>query len=525
MTLYEKYRKLDIDFSQLSLEPGDTLGGYFCTPKGAEVIGWAGVDGIHCCLVKGFGEMVFAVNPSNPPGDYVHPLARSFEDFLCLILACGFDAAEQAWMWNRGEFDAFLETYPPTPEQRAALDSLRDSLDLTPMEDPYGYIKGVQSGFDYRTIPYSKEYYDLMPDESEPQGPPERPEWRVYFEDSFGSQHYGHDTPGKEIPVNRVFTWAGKTWHIPAVYSCGKGLVMDICVELEPDDLRAFLDKWWPNEQEGREWSAEEQEQQNEENPMTVHFQPTLTVNGKPQRRRSGTGFGWMPDSCRPVEEQGQRNQQDWEAVWLMEHYGLDPEKGWTFFRESFPWTTETKPALRTLSLSLEQDPVATPGPRFTVSGAGDAVEFTYPVTGARHTLRVVEYESQEADLSHLPAEWDYPSHYTALSYVVEPELPLQSLTVRDCGQGDRPRPKPPEELDALAAIGGADAPAVACSVGVIGGSDGPMTILLANGKSGQPRAACSALYFDSPEQIEWRMVFYQKTVEGIELDLPLPKR
>lgn len=36
--------------------------------------------------------------------------------------------AEQAWMWNRGEFDAFLETYPPTPEQRAALDGLRDGL-------------------------------------------------------------------------------------------------------------------------------------------------------------------------------------------------------------------------------------------------------------------------------------------------------------------------------------------------------------------------------------------------------------
>ena len=48
MTLYEKYKKLGIDFSQLSLEPGDTSGGYFCTPKGAEVIGWAGVDGIHC---------------------------------------------------------------------------------------------------------------------------------------------------------------------------------------------------------------------------------------------------------------------------------------------------------------------------------------------------------------------------------------------------------------------------------------------------------------------------------------------
>ena len=153
MTLYEKYKKLDIDFSQLGLEPGDTNGGYFCTPIGAEVIGWAGADGIHCCFVKGFGEVVFAVNPSNLPGDYVHPLARSFEDFLRLLLACGLDAAEQAWMWNQGEFDGFLETDPPTPEQRATLDALRDGLKLAPMEDPYGYIKEVQSSFDYGKIP------------------------------------------------------------------------------------------------------------------------------------------------------------------------------------------------------------------------------------------------------------------------------------------------------------------------------------------------------------------------------------
>ena len=56
MTLYEKYCGLDMDFSRLSLERGDTEGGYFCDPVGAEVIGWAGVDGIHCCFVEGFGD-------------------------------------------------------------------------------------------------------------------------------------------------------------------------------------------------------------------------------------------------------------------------------------------------------------------------------------------------------------------------------------------------------------------------------------------------------------------------------------
>ena len=100
--------------------------------------------------------------------------------------------------------------------------------------------------------------------------------------------------------------------------------------------------------------------------------------------------------------------------------------------------------------------------------------------------------------------QWEYPTHYSAMSYVVEPELPRESLAVRDCGQGDRPRPKQSNMAG----------PTVASSVGVI----------LATGKSGQPRAACSSLYFGPPERIEWRMVFRQKPVEDIEVDLLLPQ-
>ena len=144
------------------------------------------------------------------------------------------------------------------------------------------------------------------------------------------------------------------------------------------------------------------------------------------------------------------------------------------------------------------------PGPRFTVSGAGDSIPFTNPVTGEAHTLTVVEYETQQMDAGCFQDsdQWEYPIHYAAMSFVVEPELPRQSLTVRDCEQGDRPRPKQSNMTG----------PTVAKSVGVI----------LAAGKSGQPRAACSSLYFDPPERIEWRMVFYQKTVEDMEIDLPI---
>ena len=511
MTLYEKFKMLDINFSRLALEQDESRGGCFCTPVGAEIIGWEGVDGIHYCFIKDFGEMVFAVNPMALPGEYVHPLARSFEDFLRLLIACGSTAAvEQAWMWDREQFASFLQDNPPASE----IEVLREKLGLTPMDDPYGYIKEVHSSFDYSKIPFSGEYYGNLPPEYQT---PEKPEWSVYFGGDFGGHHTGRDKPGKEIPVNKTFTWGGNVWHIPAVYICGQGLVVDLCMEIDPAVLRAFMKKW--EDTPVRQLTPEEQDRQMAENPASVSYNIWAAVNGRKLRRRSGNGFGWVPESCRPESERGQ-GQQNWEAIWLMEHYGLDPGRGWLFNRDSFPWAAKSKPTVKTLSLSLEQDKKAVPGPRFTVSGVGDTVEFINPITGEPHVLQVVEYGTREMTPNHLPEEWEYPTHYTAVSYTVEPELPRDMLTVRDCAQGDSPRPKPPEELAALAAIGGADGPA-ACSVGIIGSAT---AIILANGKSGHPRAACSALRFEPPEQVEWRMVFYQKTVEDMELDLPLPQ-
>ena len=48
---YLKFLKYGIDLAPLGLEQraGDET--YFCTPKGAKVIGWAGVDGIHFCFI------------------------------------------------------------------------------------------------------------------------------------------------------------------------------------------------------------------------------------------------------------------------------------------------------------------------------------------------------------------------------------------------------------------------------------------------------------------------------------------
>lgn len=510
MTLYERYQQLPIDFSQLGLGRGSTQSDYFCTPIGAEIVGWEGVDGIHYCFIQGFGDMVFAVDPANLPGDHVHPLARSFEGFLRLVLACGHTAAlEQAHRWDRVSFNAFLEEEEyngRTPEQQTALDALRDGLGLTPMEDPYGYIKEVQSSFDYSKLQFKPEYDRLVPEEPKEHV---RPEWKVYFDGSFGQSHEGRDRPGKEVRIDAQFTWDDHVWHVPAVYLCGQGLVVDFCMEVDPAALVAFQKKWRPWTHGERGFTQEEMDQFHSEHPQSISYDPRVEVNGKELGRRGGTGFGWVPVSCLPPEERTTECQQTWEAIWLMEHHGLDPERAWTFDRRSFTWATKGKPALRTLKLRMSQYPKPIAGPRFTVQGPGDTVPFAHPVTGEAHVLHVVDHERQEFSPEQLArmedGEWEYPSCYTAMTYAVTPDLPKGAISVQDCDQGDRPRRKAPPS------------PTGPISAGVA-------LLMPIGGSQVQGRAACSALRFQHADQIQWRMTFHQKTAEDIEIDLPLPQ-
>lgn len=158
---YNEFLKCDIDLSCVGFAPPYDNRPYFCTPEGAQIIGCAGVDGIHYCTIPEFGETVFAVSPMNCAPDYVHPIARDVGDLLGLLLACGDMAAiEQSWMWDKEQFCSFVKDNPPTPEQISVLTSLK-SLGVVPMEQPWEYMSTLRSEFDYSKIHYTDEYYDL----------------------------------------------------------------------------------------------------------------------------------------------------------------------------------------------------------------------------------------------------------------------------------------------------------------------------------------------------------------------------
>ncbi len=163
MSILERYEALDIDGGLFGLEKGDREGGYFCTPVGMKVLGWEGVGGIHYGTIDGFGETIFAVDPENFGDWLVFPVAKDFKDLLRLLLALRSMAAiEQIQHWDEETFKQFLSEDVESSQRKAALDMIGRELKLSPMEEPFKYIKELQKAFDPDSISYSNEYYDTL---------------------------------------------------------------------------------------------------------------------------------------------------------------------------------------------------------------------------------------------------------------------------------------------------------------------------------------------------------------------------
>ena len=490
---YKEFQKDPIDLSSLGFLSGGT--GYFCTPRDARIIGRAGIDGIHYCFIRGFGETVFTVSPMNEPGNYVHPVALSWDDLLRLLLACGDMAAlEQAHGWSRERFDRFLAEYPPTPEQQEALDAIHEKTGLEPMKDPYEYIREIQAGFDYTQLRFSQEYYEMFPDAP-------RPGWKVTFRGGF----WGHEGEGgKEISIGTAFQWGGYTWHVPAVYACPEGLVVDFCVEVGPDIIKAFLDKWYPIVGNDPRISRELREQVEAENPLLLpRHRACLTVNGTPLQEDGGSSIRWIPESCLAGDMENTP-----EAADLLEHYGLDPEMGWIFSRSRFCW--ESPSDVSFLELEIMALPQQIPGIRFSSPAVGEQISFTHPVFGTEHTLTVTEMERAQMDMERFNDVWEMPTHYTQFTYTLSPELDNRQLTIRDTAESDEPRLIP----------GPSPAFPGAASIGIIGGSDGPTAVIFTRKGEPEVHSACSSLHFTPVEDVTWQMVFRETLLEDIKISL-----
>ena len=514
--LYRRFRSGEFDLAPLGVERREENYPYFCTPCGASVFGWAGVDGIHFCTVRGFGETVFAVSPQNGAENCVHPVAEDFRAFLRLLLACKDAAAlEQAWQWDETQFLGFLRSLPPDGERDAALRALRDASGLTPMEESFAYIRALQSSFDYGRLRFTEDFYDpdMNGGAEKPAAPRPAPAWKVWFDGGFFAGHTGRSRAGKELPLHAHFDWAGRAWVVPAAYLCAKGIVVDFCMRTEAAQLRAFREKWGlTGEETCEDVSPEREEEIGRDNPLTLDFRPALTLNGRALSMSHGCSVCFCP------EESGvEAACADMDAVWTAEHYGLELSCGWTISRYAFPWPGRRPKEIRSLSLSMTQEPVRISGPRFAVRSPGCTVSLALP-EGTECTLTVLSCEPETIPLPPSAQErWIFPPRCLTLRYTLTPAQPAGSVFLRDACPGDSPVPclrDSGEDAPGASASEYAFLPEAspAAAIGVIGGADGPNAVFVSAGTGGPERhdvlAACSSLYYELPERIEWQAVF-----------------
>lgn len=507
MITYSEFLKKNIDLASLGFCQDNSYVPYYCTPKDANILASAGVDGIHYCTIPGFGELIFAVSPMNF-GDCVHPIARTFEHLLRLLLSCvDMAALEQCYAWDEEQFKAFLIDCPATEEQQVALDTIRKEFDLEPMEDAFAYVKELQAEFDLSEIPYTEDYYDP---EMNAAAPEPQTEWQVFYDGGYWSKN-DKDRAGEEISLNCRFAWGDEVWHVPSIYSCDKGMVIDFCVEIEPEHMKAFMDKWEPTRIEDERLAREMREQLDNENPLVVEFRPHLYLNDMAITPKHGTSISWIPENCLPDDV---KNPQ--EAKQLIDHYNLDKTRAWSFHRWSCPWATQRKPAIMSLRLKLERRPVSIPGIHFKNPAVGDVISFTHPVSGTEHRLTVLEYEQQElSSKAFAHEEYEYPTHHTAMTYLLEPALSNKNFQLRDCLENDEPKCRPRKPYEPQASYD-------ACSIGIIGGADGPTAIIFSQGAKTkvEQHAALSALHFEPVSDVEWKIVFREKPMEDIEIEI-----
>ena len=330
------------------------------------------------------------------------------------------------------------------------------------------------------------------------------PEWKVYFDGGFGEPH-GNESAGREISLNKQFVWDKIVWHVPAIYVCNKGLVMDFCISAPAECIRSFMDKWNLTVANTRTDITNEQQMQiDAENPLVIDIILKTALNGSVLWERHGHGVYWNPCFS------GHNNPMAKRAI---EHYGLDTNYGWTIWRACFPWTKKHETEIKTLSIMLKQRPVAVPGPHFHVSAPGECIMFTHPTTGIQHTLTVQEYEQQQTSHERFDnQDLELPTHFTSMSYTLSPDLPDDAFAVIDCARSDNPRQERANPT-------GSPASSVCVSVGVICGASGP-AIIFKGGGQGKLRAACSAVHFEAVDNVEWFVVFHEQRREDISVEL-----
>ncbi len=149
---------------------------------------------------------------------------------------------------------------------------------------------------------------------------------------------------------------------------------------------------------------------------------------------------------------------------------------------------------IKSLELTMAQEPVEVPGEVFEVSYPGEQIDLKIP--GNPFTLTVKDYEPQILNPSMIsPDNMEYPTCYTMMTYMLSPKPEAEKLYIQDLSVCDQPRPKQTEPAE----FNSCEAAAIA----IIGGADGPTAMIVGAPQTEQEFAACSAPHFEPADKIQ----------------------
>lgn len=331
--------------------------------------------------------------------------------------------------------------------------------------------------------------------------------------DAYFGKNFWYDgkegTPLNKIPVHRtaagaLLAWRSKNLCIPAIYVGQEGVVLDLCMRVPLSDISAFMDKWKDRDYENM--SDEELEQAESESPFGVDFNILLALDGIRLKTTFGCSTVWnllMQDT-------------DPETEALMEAYGCGREYGWVFLRNCFEWDGSAVLAPRKLDCVLVPRKQSVTAAYFATDasdgkGQERKVKLIHPLSGDTYTLtlRSCEGGQHEGDWGDIGEDLEYPSCYQAITYTVEPDISAEDLAVQDCAKGDPPRRKGAGSKEAGSSV-------LASSVALV-----PM-YAVEDGEEPKVRSACSSLWFEPVDRVEWRAVFHIKKEKDLHIQAEL---
>ena len=298
----------------------------------------------------------------------------------------------------------------------------------------------------------------------------------VYFSGGF-FHHIQNEKKGQRTSVNINFTKDRKNWYIPAFYTCPKGIVFDVCVQTSYAGFKNYI--------------ANLDTDTEIKNPMEHNFNSRLIRNKKMIMCQQLQCITYTPD-----------NTDCKEALKLVKHYKLSVDSCWSIYRLCFPCHTKSKTEILSLQILAETEFIT--AAMFRIS-EGDEIQIHHPVTGKDYTLKALSITDESFNFGN--TEYTYPSHYKMLRYSLSPEPDDLGFIVRDTANSD-PVKKPAAEYRLI--------PESSCSIGIIGGADGPDVVTAGHAPSESERAytVCSALHFSPPDDVLWKFIFMTKTQE-----------